>query len=206
MKVLQKIQSELKANKGQFNKFGGYAYRSCEDILEAAKPVLAQYDAAITLSDDIVLIGDRYYVKATATLTVEKDKDTALTFTTTAFAREAVARKGMDESQITGSASSYARKYALSGLFALDDTKDADTMDNSAKPAMQETQKPTPAADKLVIARAKKCKTQAELNALWHKLQAEMGDNFADVKDVYTVVFAQRKAEIAKAGATNANN
>lgn len=206
MKVLQKIQSELKANKGQYNNFGGYAYRSCEDILEAAKPILAKYDAAITLSDDIVLIGDRYYVKATATLTVEKDKDTALTFTTTAFAREAVARKGMDESQITGSASSYARKYALSGLFALDDTKDADTMDNSAKTAMQETQKPTPAADKLVIARAKKCKTQAELNALWHKLQAEMGDNFADVKDVYTVVFAQRKAEIAKAGATNANN
>ena len=206
MKVLQKIQQELKANKGQYNEFGKYAYRSCEDILEAAKPVLAKYDAAITLSDDIVLIGDRYYVKATATLTVEKDKDTALTFTTTAFAREAVARKGMDESQITGSASSYARKYALSGLFALDDTKDADTMDNRAKPAPQETQKATPFADKLVIARAKKCKTQAELNALWHKLQDEMGDNFADVKGVYTVVFAQRKAEIAKAGATNANN
>ena len=206
MKVLQKIQQELKANKGQYNEFGKYAYRSCEDILEAAKPVLAKYDAAITWSDDIVLIGDRYYVKATATLTVEKDKDTALTFTTTAFAREAVARKGMDESQITGSASSYARKYALSGLFALDDTKDADTMDNRAKPAPQETQKATPFADKLVIARAKKCKTQAELNALWHKLQDEMGDNFADVKGVYTVVFAQRKAEIAKAGATNANN
>lgn len=206
MKVLQKIQQELKANKGQYNEFGKYAYRSCEDILEAAKPVLAKYDAAITLSDDIVLIGDRYYVKATATLTVEKDKDTALTFTTTAFAREAVARKGMDESQITGSASSYARKYALSGLFALDDTKDADTMDNRAKPAPQETQKATPVADKLVVARAKKCKTQAELNALWHKLQDEMGDNFADVKGVYTVVFAQRKAEIAKAGATNANN
>ena len=206
MKVLQKIQSELKANKGQYNEFGKYAYRSCEDILEAAKPVLAKYDAAITLSDEIVLIGDRYYVKATATLTIEKDKDTALTFTTTAFAREAIARKGMDESQITGSASSYARKYALSGLFALDDTKDADTMDNRAKPAPQETAKQTPVADKLVVARAKKCKTQAELNALWHKLQDEMGDNFADVKGVYTVVFAQRKAEIAKAGATNANN
>ena len=206
MKVLQKIQSELKANKGQYNNFGGYAYRSCEDILEAAKPILAQYDAAITLSDDIVLIGDRYYVKATATLTIEVNNTKAMTFTTTAFAREAVARKGMDESQITGSASSYARKYALSGLFALDDTKDADTMDNRAKPATQETTKPTPAADKLVVARAKKCKTQAELNALWHKLQDELGDSFADVKGVYTVVFAQRKAEIAKAGADNANN
>lgn len=206
MKVLQKIQSELKANKGQYNNFGGYAYRSCEDILEAAKPILAKYDAAITLSDDIVLIGDRYYVKATATLTIEVNNTKAMTFTTTAFAREAVARKGMDESQITGSASSYARKYALSGLFALDDTKDADTMDNRAKPATQENTKPTPAADKLVVARAKKCKTQAELNALWHKLQEEMGDSFADVKGVYTVVFAQRKAEIAKAGATNANN
>lgn len=206
MKVLQKIQSELKANKGQYNNFGGYSYRSCEDILEAAKPILAKYDAAITLSDDIVLIGDRYYVKATATLTIEVNNTKAMTFTTTAFAREAVARKGMDESQITGSASSYARKYALSGLFALDDTKDADTMDNRAKPAPQETTKPTPAADKLVVARVKKCKTQAELNALWHKLQEELGDSFTDVKGIYTVVFAKRKAEIAKAGATNANN
>lgn len=193
MKVLQKIQSELKANKGQFNKYGGYAYRSCEDILEAAKPVLAKYDAAITLSDDIVLIGDRYYVKATATLTIEVNNTKAMTFTTTAFAREAVARKCMDESQITGSASSYARKYALSGLFALDDTKDADTMDNRQQTAPQAQ---APAADKLVIARVKKCKSAKELNALWHKLQEEMGDNFADVKSVYTVVFAQRKAEL----------
>lgn len=196
MKVLQKIQQELKANKGQYNKFGKYAYRSCEDILEAAKPVLAKYDAAITLSDEIVLIGDRYYVKATATLTIEVNNTKAMTFTTTAFAREAVARKGMDESQITGSASSYARKYALSGLFALDDTKDADTMDNRQQ---TEPQAQAPAADKLVIARVKKCKSAKELNALWHKLQEEMGDNFADVKSVYTVVFAQRKAELGNA-------
>ena len=193
MKVLQKIQSELKANKGQFNKFGGYAYRSCEDILEAAKPVLVQYGASIVLSDEIVLIGDRYYVKATATLKTADESES-----TTAFAREAVARKGMGESQITGSASSYARKYALSGLFALDDTKDADTMDNRQQ-TPEKAQ--TPVADKLVIARVKKCKSATELNALWHKLQDEMGDNFADVKQVYTVVFAQRKAELA-----NANN
>ena len=193
MKVLQKIQSELKANKGQFNKFGGYAYRSCEDILEAAKPILAQYGASIVLSDEIVLIGDRYYVKATATLKTADESES-----TTAFAREAVARKGMDESQITGSASSYARKYALSGLFALDDTKEADTMDNR-----QQTPEKAkiPAADKLVIARVKKCKTPAELNNLWHKLQEELGDSFSDVKSVYTVVFAQRKAELS-----NANN
>lgn len=191
MKVLQKIQSELKANKGQFNKFGGYAYRSCEDILEAAKPVLAKYGASIVLSDEIALIGDRYYVKATATIKTADESES-----TTAYAREAVARKGMDESQITGSASSYARKYALSGLFALDDTKDADTMDNRQQAP---TQAHGPVANKLVVARVKKCKTQAELNTLWHQLQDELGDNFADVKSVYTVVFAQRKAELANA-------
>ena len=191
MKVLQKIQSELKANKGQFNKFGGYAYRSCEDILEAAKPVLAKYGASIILSDEIVLIGDRYYVKATATIRTEDDFESVC-----AYAREEVARKGFDVSQITGSASSYARKYALSGLFALDDTKDADTMDNRQETAPQ-AHKPT--ANKLVIARVKKCKSEKELTDLWHKLQEEMGDNFADVKQVYTVVFAQRKAELSNA-------
>lgn len=196
IKQLQLIQSELKAPKGQRNTFGNYSYRSCEDILEALKPVLATHDATITLSDEIVLIGERYYVKATATLTIQIGNKVQ-TFTTTAYAREAAMRKGMDESQITGSASSYARKYALSGLFALDDTKDADTMDNRQMPAPKAQ---APAADKLVIARVKKCKSATELNALWHKLQDEMGDNFADVKQVYTVVFAQRKAEL------NANN
>ena len=191
MRVLQQIQSELKANKGQFNKFGGYAYRSCEDILEAAKPVLAKYGASIVLSDEIVLIGERYYVKATATIRTDDDFESVC-----AYAREEVARKGFDVSQITGSASSYARKYALSGLFALDDTKDADTMDNRQQAAPQAQ---TPAADKLVVARVKKCKTQKELNALWHKLQEELGDGFADVKSVYTVVFAQRKAELGNA-------
>jgi hypothetical protein len=197
IKQLQLIQSELKAPKGQRNTFGNYSYRSCEDILEALKPVLANHDATITLSDEIVLIGERYYVKATATLTIQVGTKSQ-TFTTTAYAREAAMRKGMDESQITGSASSYARKYALSGLFALDDTKDADTMDNRQQ-TPEKAQ--TPVADKLVIARVKKCKTPTELNNLWHKLQEELGDSFADVKSVYTVVFAQRKAELA-----NANN
>jgi hypothetical protein len=116
------IQSELKAPKGQFNAFGKYKYRSCEDIVEAVKPVLRKYNFALIISDDIVLIGDRYYVKATA-----KISNGTITYSATAFAREEETRKGMDGSQVTGSASSYARKYALNGLFAIDDTKDADS-------------------------------------------------------------------------------
>jgi hypothetical protein len=128
MKILQTIQHELKAPKGQENKFGGYRYRSCEDIMEAVKPLLDKNEATLTVADDIVLIGDRYYIKATATLWDSKGGE--ILAQTTAFAREPVTKKGMDESQITGAASSYARKYALNGLFCIDDTKDADTMDN----------------------------------------------------------------------------
>lgn len=120
------IQTELKAPKSQFNKFGGYNYRNCEDILEAVKPLCAKHDVVPLLSDEIVMIGERYYVKGIAKITDGKDE-----IVTTAFARESFDKKGMDESQITGSASSYARKYALNGLFCIDDTKDADFMDNS---------------------------------------------------------------------------
>ncbi len=123
---LIEIQTELKAPKSQFNKFGGYNYRNCEDILEAVKPLCAKHEIVPLLSDEIVLVGERYYVKAVAKVTDGKDE-----ITTTAFARESFDKKGMDESQITGSASSYARKYALNGLFCIDDTKDADFMDNS---------------------------------------------------------------------------
>jgi putative erf recombinase len=123
---LIEIQAELKAPKSQFNKFGGYNYRNCEDILEAVKPLCAKHDVVQLLSDEIVMIGERYYVKSIAKITDGKDE-----ITTTAFARESFDKKGMDESQITGSASSYARKYALNGLFCIDDTKDADFMDNS---------------------------------------------------------------------------
>ncbi len=126
MELLHKIQKELKAPKNQRNNFGGYNYRSCEDILEAVKPLLTE-GASLVLNDKIVLIGSRYYVKATATLSDGDQKATA-----TAYAREAETKKGMDESQITGSASSYARKYALNGLLLIDDTKDADTQDNTA--------------------------------------------------------------------------
>lgn len=121
---LQAVQAELKAPKGQYNSFGKYKYRSCEDILEALKPVLAKHKAAVTIDDEIVQIGDRYYVRAAAWF---YDIETGDTVRNTAYAREATDKKGMDESQITGTASSYARKYALNGLFLIDDTKDADT-------------------------------------------------------------------------------
>jgi hypothetical protein len=126
MKKLTEVQRNLKANKSKFNSFGKYRYRSCEDILEAVKPLLE--GMTLVISDEIVLVGDRYYIKATATL---KDVETGEIESSTAYAREALDKKGMDESQITGTASSYARKYALNGLLCIDDTKDADTMDNT---------------------------------------------------------------------------
>lgn len=119
-----KIQTELKAPKGQYNKFGNYNFRNCEDIVEAVKPILNKYKLVLNINDDIVMVGDRIYIKATATIyDVESDKK----ISTSAFAREPLEKKGMDESQITGASSSYARKYALNGLFAIDDTKDADS-------------------------------------------------------------------------------
>ena len=126
---LLNIQTELKAPKGQTNKFGGYKYRSCEDILEAVKPLCKKNKATLILSDSLENYGDRYYIKATATLlSTEFDKEGRLeSIGNSAFARESETKKGMDESQITGTASSYARKYALNGLFNIDDTKDADT-------------------------------------------------------------------------------
>jgi len=122
---LSEIQQKLKAPKSQFNAFGKYNYRSCEDILESVKPLLG--DLSIMLEDEIILIGDRYYIKATATL---RDEIKVIA-QASAFAREPLGKKGMDESQVTGTASSYARKYALNGLLAIDDTRDADTQDNT---------------------------------------------------------------------------
>ena len=120
--ALIKVQGSLKAPKDQTNTFGKYNYRSCEGILEAVKPLLKENALALHLSDAVEVIGDRVYIKATATITDGKEKREV-----TAYAREPVAKKGMDESQITGMASSYARKYALNGLLCIDDTKDADT-------------------------------------------------------------------------------
>lgn len=124
LKKLGIIQAELKAPKNQFNKFGGYKYRSCEDILEAAKPICHKYGCTLTVGDKLENIGDRYYIAATATL---YENESGESIANTAYAREEESKKGMDGSQITGTASSYARKYALNGLFCIDDTKDADT-------------------------------------------------------------------------------
>lgn len=123
--ALRNIQSELNAPKNQYNSFGKYSYRSCESILEAVKPLLNKYGAEVVLTDKIELIGNRFYVKAEAVFTCGDD-----TVVVNAYAREPEAKKGMDESQITGTASSYARKYALNGLFLIDDNKDADTDEN----------------------------------------------------------------------------
>lgn len=126
-KLLQ-IQNELKCPKSLYNSFGKYSYRSAEIILENVKPLCLRHSVVLTLTDGIENIGNRYYVKATATLTdIENGKEVS----NTAYAREEEFKKGMDGSQITGSCSSYARKYALNGLFCLDDIKDADTMDNT---------------------------------------------------------------------------
>jgi FtsZ-interacting cell division protein YlmF len=126
--MLAKIQSLVKAPKGQLNKFGNYKYRSCEDIVEAVKLVINPLGYYLTLTDEITLIGARVYVKATATLSNGEQ-----TYTATAYAREEETKKGMDSAQVTGAASSYARKYALNGLFAIDDTKDADATNTHDK-------------------------------------------------------------------------
>ena len=123
-KKLLEIQIKLNAPKGQYNSFGKYKYRSCEDILEAVKPLLKEQKAVLLLTDEVVQIGERYYIKANATL---KDCETDEEISNEAVAREEQEKKGMDASQVTGTASSYARKYALNGLFCIDDANDADT-------------------------------------------------------------------------------
>lgn len=136
---LMMIQNELKAPKSQRNNFGKYNYRNCEDILNALKPHLMKYKCVVLLNDTLEFIGDRFYVRATATLLdVENDR----TICVDAYAREEETKKGMDGSQITGSASSYARKYALNGLFAIDDTKDSDFTNNGKEPPQPKYQAP----------------------------------------------------------------
>lgn len=146
---LIKIQKELKAPKSNTNTFGNYKYRSSEDILEAVKPLVHREELTLYLSDEVVCVGSKNYVKATVTL---EDKDEKRLWAS-AYAREAEVKKGMDDAQITGSASSYARKYALSGLFAIDDTKDADGHDNRdyvSKPKVDELAKAKDNLNKLL--------------------------------------------------------
>lgn len=178
MEKLINIQTELKAPKSQLNRFSNYRYRSAEDILEAVKPLLKKEGCYLNLTDEVVQIGDRYYVKATVSL-VSGEK----TVSSTAYAREAQVKKGMDESQITGMASSYARKYALNGLFCIDDTRGADTMDNTA-----------PALDKLeekVIASVKAAKTHKDLETIWSEYE---GINTGKLK----MALAKKSKELTK--------
>lgn len=143
MKELITIQSELKAPKTQVNNFGGYKYRKAEDILEAVKPLLAKQKCTLIITDDIVMVGNRIYVKATATIRNEKGEVEEAT----GWAREEESKKGMDASQITGASSSYARKYALNGLFAIDDNADYDTTNNGHQQESKQqtqTQQPVP--------------------------------------------------------------
>lgn len=191
---LVEIQTRLKAPKGQENKFGGYKYRSCEDILEAVKPLLHEYGCVLCLSDDIVEVGGRVYVKATAHLTDGTPPDIFVA----AFAREADSRKGMDDSQITGSASSYARKYALNGLFAIDDTKDADATNTHGK-AKTEAQEAIQALDNMPA-------TEAQLIRIKDTIENIAGlCKYYGVSGLKDLTFAQARDALEKKERANGN-
>lgn len=161
------VQSQLKAPKNQWNDFGSYYFRSCEDILEAVKPLLKAEGLLLTITDEIVVLGDRFYVKATATLT-----DGERSLPNQAFAREDASKKGMDGSQVTGAASSYARKYALNGLFAIDDTKDVDTLNNGKNTG---TTKGADKGKEKAIEEAKNAPDLAALSAIYKKYEKRFG-------------------------------
>jgi hypothetical protein len=172
------IQSELKAPKGNYNSFGKYKYRSCEDIVEAAKPVLAKYECHISMTDDVVMVGDRVYIKATASIY----KNGVVLATSTAFAREPEEKKGMDASQITGTASSYARKYALNGLLAIDDTKDADTDEHKVMTSQPE--KKVLPTDPHITHRIHSSESIDDLRDVWKSLTLEQ-------RDAHSAVFTE---------------
>lgn len=192
MKELITIQAELKAPKNQENKFGGYNYRSAEDILEAAKKVLPKYNCYLTLSDTIEIVGSRVYVVATVTITNAEGKQV----TTKAYAREEEVKKGMDAAQITGSASSYARKYALNGLFCIDDTKDPDATNTHGKDA-QSTAQPAKIDIKKAEAEITACKDGKTLSAVWGRYK-DLPNN-AEVEKIV-------KAQMEKLGITSNGN
>lgn len=189
------IQSELKAPKNQYNSFGKYHYRSCEDILEGVKPLLNKYKATLFISDSLELIGTRFYVKATATFV---DTESGEYVSSSAYARESEDKKGMDAAQVTGATSSYARKYALNGLFLIDDTKDADTDEYTEaqrnapaekKPAPKKQEEsftgmnPPEEVDKDLIPEANKVVTPEQIA----KLQAEMKRTGVSLKQVLSI-------------------
>jgi len=181
---LNLIQSELKAPKNQRNTFGNYNYRSAEDILEAVKPLLKKYDCLMTISDTIVEVGGRIYVKATVDF-----QDGEKSVSVSAFAREEEAKKGMDAAQITGSASSYARKYALNGLFLIDDTKDPDATNDHGKGNPREEKKAKKVDSDTILLAVRMAKTKDELVKIWQGLDP-------DTRVELQEVFSQRKAEL----------
>jgi len=187
MKELVKIQSELKAPKNLFNKFGGYYYRSAEDILEALKPLLLKYDCLLTLKDEIILIGNRFYVRATASLRNSEGSIVEVT----AYAREEESKKGMDSSQITGAASSYARKYALNGLFLIDDQKDADATHTHGKEEANSINEELKIKEKIMMEEISAAKNLEDLRLIWAGLSEE-GRSF------YKEAIKKRKEEILK--------
>lgn len=189
MKILNKIQTELKAPKGQYNGFNKFHYRSCEDILEAVKPFLKKYEATLVINDEVVLVGNRYYIKATATLTSADGTNSA-----SAFAREEETRKSFDAPQITGSASSYARKYALNGLFAIDDTKDADALGNNQVEKAVNAERNI-ATEESIYNELSKAKNKEELG----KLSRELLNKKPSLKEQIVKAYNDKLAEFVEA-------
>lgn len=196
---LVRIQSRLKAPKNQKNTFGGYNYRSCEDILEAVKPIANELDCIVLLSDEVVMVGDRFYIKATATLA---DSASGQTIENTAYAREPQDKKGMDASQVTGTSSSYARKYALNGLFAIDDTKDADT-DEHHKQTEPKKDAPKPVAKPAPDAKPQNNKASEEqVKKIWAQANS-IGASKEDVHKSIAIMFHKQSiTELTKDEAT----
>lgn len=191
--ILQQIQQELEAPKNQYNDFGKFYHRNCEGILQALKPILAKYHAAVVLTDEIVSVSGRVYVKSTATLKTEEGD-----FSADSFARETEERKGMDPAQVTGSASSYARKYALSGLFAIDDNKDPDGQPPAAQPsAKAQTDKPTTRKiwSEHVI-RINQAQTEEELVKACGGIKTELGKDYPLYAADCVAHYQRRSAEI----------
>ena len=182
MKRLIEIQTKLKAPKNQYNSFGKYNYRSCEDILEGVKPLLKETGLALIITDEIISLDGRFYVKATASLF---DNDGKTVASTSALAREEETKKGMDGSQVTGASSSYARKYALNGLFAIDDTKDADSTNTHDK---KEVAKPINPDEKIINALKEMLTTEsAHQFYKMHETKVKDAETF---KKVYAQVYS----------------
>lgn len=182
MKRLIEIQTKLKAPKNQYNSFGKYNYRSCEDILEGVKPLLKETGLALIITDEIISLDGRFYVKATASLF---DNDGKTVASTSALAREEETKKGMDGSQVTGASSSYARKYALNGLFAIDDTKDADSTNTHDK---KEVAKPINPDEKIINA-LKEMLTTESAHQFYKMHETKVKDAEA-FKKVYAQVYS----------------